>query len=64
MRGMKKVYVYDDINRNHCSPFFKTRNDALKWKRENKENIKEMIFLFTYEVTRKSFLKMFNNNKE
>lgn len=61
MRGMKKVYVYEDLNHNPVSPYFAKRNGedgCLKWAREHKD-IANKSFLMQREVTRKRYNQLF-----
>ena len=59
MRGMKSVYVYETFNREQVSPYFKKRNEALVWERENKRKQKEIIFLMSREMTKKRYNEYF-----
>ena len=59
MRGMKEVYVFENINGVYLSPMFQKRNDALTWERNNKINLKEKPFLMKRVISKKYYDKYF-----
>lgn len=58
---LKKVYVFENLENQNKSPYFQKRNEALKWEKENKNNLNEPIFLMKKEVTKKRYNQLISN---
>lgn len=51
---METIYYYMDMDNNLLSDHFTSRNDALKWEKENKSKFDTMLFLHKGERRKKT----------
>lgn len=59
MKRVKTVYMYKNVDGTMVSDYFKTRNEALAWERENKGKFDEPIFLTKHEILAKRWKQYF-----